>query len=101
MSYGEFERLEEGADQMELLKGELIRMPPRKRAHMEICERLFEGLKSEVEHLRRARPGLKTREGARRNGLLLLRRAGIVAQTRYQPYAPRLGPATPLIPALR
>ena len=59
MSFGEFERLEEGADQMELLKGELIRMPPRKRAHMEICERLFERLKSEVEHLRQARPGLR------------------------------------------
>jgi len=59
MSFAEFERLEEGADQIELLKGELIRMLPPKRAHMEICERLFEHMKSAVEHLRQATPGLR------------------------------------------
>jgi len=59
MTFAEFERLEEGADQIELLKGELIRMPPPQHTHMEICERLFERLKSAVERLRQTSPGLK------------------------------------------
>ena len=34
MSFAEFERIEQGADQIELLKGELIRVPPPQRPHM-------------------------------------------------------------------
>jgi len=41
MSFAEFELLEWGADDVELLRGELIRLPPAQRNHMEICERLF------------------------------------------------------------
>ena len=59
MSFAEFERLEEGADQIELLKGELIRMPLPQNVHMDICERLFERLKSAVEHLRQAGSSVK------------------------------------------
>jgi Uma2 family endonuclease len=58
MSFAEFERLDQGPDEIELLKGELIRMPPAQCSHMEICERLFELMKSAVETLRKANLGL-------------------------------------------
>jgi Uma2 family endonuclease len=58
MSFADFERLEQGADKIELLKGELIRVPPAKNVHMDACERLFELLKSGVAGLRRAGPDL-------------------------------------------
>lgn len=54
MSFADFERLEQGADKIELLKGELIRVPPAKKTHMEICERLFKLLDAALEALRRA-----------------------------------------------
>jgi Uma2 family endonuclease len=54
MSFAEFERLEESPGKIELLKGEVIRMPPAYREHMLICERLFELLKAAVERLRQA-----------------------------------------------
>ena len=38
MSFAEFELLDAGADDVELLRGELIRVPPPQRKHMEICE---------------------------------------------------------------
>jgi Uma2 family endonuclease len=56
MSFAEFERLDHGADQVELLKGELIRVPPPYLVHMQVCERLFEALKSAVERLRQTNP---------------------------------------------
>jgi Uma2 family endonuclease len=52
MSFAEFERLDGGADQMELLNGELIRVPPAFRSHMEICRRLFLLLNHWVEQYR-------------------------------------------------
>jgi Uma2 family endonuclease len=58
-SFAEFERLDQGADEIELLKGELIRMPPPFHEHMVICERLYELLKSAVERLRQSNPALK------------------------------------------
>jgi Uma2 family endonuclease len=58
MSLAEFERLD-GPDEIELLKGALIRVPPPQRNHMEICERLFELLKSAVERWRKASPDIK------------------------------------------
>ena len=39
MSFAEFELLDAGADDVELLRGELIRTPPPPRRHMEICQR--------------------------------------------------------------
>jgi Uma2 family endonuclease len=57
MSFAEFERLDGGADHLELLKGELLRVPPPFAYHMEIVERLFETLKADVES-RRARQNL-------------------------------------------
>jgi len=56
MSLAEFERLDEGADQIELLKGELIRLPPPQRNHMEICERLYDDMKAAVTRLKTTMP---------------------------------------------
>jgi Uma2 family endonuclease len=53
----QFERIE-GDDHLELLKGELIRLPPPQNAHMDACEKLYDRLKSEIEELRTTRPGL-------------------------------------------
>jgi Uma2 family endonuclease len=57
MSFADFELLDAGADDVELLRGELIRVPPPQRKHMEICERLFELLKAALERWKRANPG--------------------------------------------
>ena len=57
MSFAEFELLEWGADDVELLKGELIRLPPAQRNHMEICERLYELLKAALVRWKRANSG--------------------------------------------
>ncbi len=56
MSFADFERLEFGADQVELLKGDLIRLPPPYLIHMAICERLFMLLYAAVEELRKKEP---------------------------------------------
>jgi Uma2 family endonuclease len=58
-SFEEFERLEFGADEVELLKGVVIRMPPRFNDHMEVCEDLFKRLDSAVDRLRASNPGLR------------------------------------------
>jgi Uma2 family endonuclease len=61
MSFAEFERLDGGPDHLELLKGELVRMPPPIRPHMEICRRLFRVLDNFVEGRRaQAASGLGT-----------------------------------------
>jgi Uma2 family endonuclease len=54
MSFAEFERLDAGADHLELLKGELVRVPPPYADHMEIVERLYEALKAAIESCRGA-----------------------------------------------
>jgi Uma2 family endonuclease len=56
MSFAEFELLDAGADDVELLRGELIRLPPAQRKHMEICERLFKLLDAALERWKRANP---------------------------------------------
>ena len=48
MSFADFELLDAGADDVELLRGELIRLPPAQRNHMEICEQLFRLLLSPI-----------------------------------------------------
>jgi len=62
ISFADFERLEQGADKIELLKGELIRTPPAQRGHMEICERLYDLLKAAVQQLRSRNTALKLGE---------------------------------------
>jgi len=52
MSFADFERLDGGSEHLELLKGELVRMPPPIRPHMETCRRLFRVLDTFVERLR-------------------------------------------------
>jgi Uma2 family endonuclease len=51
----QFERIE-GDDHLELLKGELIRLPPPQRLHTLGCENLYDRLKTEVKELRAKRP---------------------------------------------
>jgi Uma2 family endonuclease len=45
LTFEEFERLPDEPGKLELLDGELIRLPPAKRKHQTIGERLFEMLK--------------------------------------------------------
>jgi Uma2 family endonuclease len=59
MSFAEFERVDQGPDEVELLRGELIRMPPPEDEHMNICERLFKLLDAAVERLRQANPAVR------------------------------------------
>jgi Uma2 family endonuclease len=56
MSFAEFELLDAGADDVELLRGELIRVPPPQHKHMEICERLFQLLKDALERSKHTSP---------------------------------------------
>jgi Uma2 family endonuclease len=56
MSFEEFERLGT-SDQVELLKGELIRMPPAQFRHNRSAERLFLLLTAAVDRLRQSGPG--------------------------------------------
>jgi Uma2 family endonuclease len=58
-SFAEFERLDFGADEVELLKGVVIRMPPPFNDHMDVCEDLFKRLDSDVERLRASDPALR------------------------------------------
>lgn len=51
MSFADFERLEQGADKIELLKGELIRVPPPTKLHNHVSKRLFLGLHAALESL--------------------------------------------------
>jgi Uma2 family endonuclease len=55
ISLDQFER-HEGPDHLELLKGELIQVPPPQRKHMEICHNLYELLKAAVDRWRKANP---------------------------------------------
>ena len=59
MSFAEFELLDEGGYDLELLKGELIRMPYPERPDMITCQRLFQRLDSAVERLRQETPGIE------------------------------------------
>jgi len=56
MSFAEFELLDAGADDVELLRGELIRLPPAQRNHMQICRRLFKLLDAALERWKRSNP---------------------------------------------
>jgi Uma2 family endonuclease len=58
LTFEEFERLPDEPGKLELLEGELIRMPPAKRKHMYTTQRLFLLLTRLVEDLRRGRPEL-------------------------------------------
>jgi Uma2 family endonuclease len=58
MSFADFERLDPGAGKIELLKGELIRVPPAKNVHMDASERLFKALNAVVDRLQKERPNM-------------------------------------------
>jgi Uma2 family endonuclease len=62
MSFAEFELLDAGADDVELLKGELIRLPPRLRQHMQTCQRLFELMDAALEVWKRANSDVRIGE---------------------------------------
>ena len=58
ITFEEFERLYDGPEEIELLTGELIKMPPPQAGHMEIVHRLFRLLDAAVERLRQQSAGL-------------------------------------------
>ena len=58
ISFAEFERLNDSASGLELLKGVAIQVPPPQNYHMDVCERLYELLKAAVERLHGADPAL-------------------------------------------
>jgi Uma2 family endonuclease len=53
MTFAEFEQLPDEPGKLELLEGELVRMPPPKRKHMDVTQRLFLLLLRVVRRLRR------------------------------------------------
>jgi Uma2 family endonuclease len=60
MSWKEFERLDlDGPEETELLQGELIQMPPPKRRHMLVCDRLSRLLDAAFERRRVSNPDIK------------------------------------------
>jgi Uma2 family endonuclease len=66
----QFERIE-GDDHLELLKGELIRLPPPQDSHMDACENLFKRLDRAVDELKIARPELPIGKVHMERGYLL------------------------------
>lgn len=52
MTFEEFERLPDGPEDLELLEGELVEMPPPERSHMEDTKHLFKLLDAAVEDRR-------------------------------------------------
>lgn len=56
IGFAEFERLNDSASGLELLKGVAIQAPPPQNYHMDVCERLYGLLKAAVERLRGANP---------------------------------------------
>ena len=58
LTFAEFEQMPDEPAKLELLEGELIRMPPSKKKHMHTAERLYQALLRAVEGLRGLRPNL-------------------------------------------
>lgn len=56
LGFAEFERQDSRAGQVELLRGEPIRVPPAERVHNEIRENLYYRLRAAVERLRARHP---------------------------------------------
>ncbi len=54
MTFEEFERLPDGPEKLELLEGELIRMPPPEWQHMENAQSFYEALSGALEQLRQS-----------------------------------------------
>ncbi|MBZ5626460.1 MAG: Uma2 family endonuclease [Acidobacteriia bacterium] len=52
MTFEEFERLPDGPEDLELLEGELVEMPPPERSHMKDTKHLFKLLDAAVEDRR-------------------------------------------------
>ena len=59
MTFAEFAKLPDGPEQLELLEGELVRMPPPERTHMHIAHKLFKLLDAALERLRQSQPSLR------------------------------------------
>ena len=58
MTFAEFERLPDIAGTRELLRGEVIDLPPAKKKHNEISERFYAALLRAADRLHRERPGI-------------------------------------------
>lgn len=72
MTLEEFEALPDTAERLELLEGELIRMPPAALLHMEIVERLYDRLKAAIRKLRRSKPAASLGKVHMEMGYLLI-----------------------------
>jgi Uma2 family endonuclease len=71
MTFAEFEQLPDEPAKLELLEGELIRMPPPKKKHMTTSQRLFLALLKAAEGLRGSRPQLALGDVHHEMGYLL------------------------------
>jgi len=58
LTFAEFEQLPDEPAKLELLEGELIRMPPPKKKHLHTAHRLLFALRQAVEGMRGRRPDL-------------------------------------------
>jgi Uma2 family endonuclease len=58
MTFEEFERLPECPEQLELLEGELISLPPAVLDHMDVVRLLFRHLDAAVAHLHQIQPAV-------------------------------------------
>ena len=59
VSIAEFEAMDDSFEDLELLNGEVIRMPFAQKKHMDISESLYQELKAALEHLRQTIPDRK------------------------------------------
>jgi Uma2 family endonuclease len=56
LTFEEFEQLEDTGESLELLDGDLIRLPPPQKKHMLDSERLFKSLDGRLERMRQHNP---------------------------------------------
>jgi len=73
LTFEEFEQLPDKPGKRELLRGELIELPPAKRPHSRISKLFFLALHAGVEQLRRDRPDLPLGEAYFETGYHLSR----------------------------
>jgi Uma2 family endonuclease len=71
LSFEEFERIDQGADHIELLKGELIRLPPAYLRHNQRRNRLHKKLDIAVEQVRARYPEVPVGDVYEEMGYLL------------------------------
>jgi Uma2 family endonuclease len=69
LTFEQFEQLPDQPGKRELLRGELIELPPAKLKHNRTAHRFYEVLKPALAKTEKPRRGLGARRGLYRNGL--------------------------------